>query len=160
MDAAFLSPHKFLGGPGSSGVLVIKKSLLRNSVPTVAGGGTVFYVSDEGHSYIQNFEEREEAGTPNIVADIRCGMVFNLHHRLQLAPNMDVYQTEARLHEKLMAGLRAAGGVEILGEHHKGEGFSRDMVPIVSFMVRHRDSNLYLHYNFVATLLNDLFGVQ
>lgn len=78
-DVAFFSPHKLLGGPGASGFLVIKKRLLQNPVPSVPGGGVVFYVSRGAHAYIHNVEEREEGGTPSILGDIRCGLVYRLH---------------------------------------------------------------------------------
>ena len=73
VDVAFFSPHKLLGGPGCVGLLVVKKRLLRNAVPADPGGGVVFFVDQKGHSYIQNTEDREEAGTPDIVGCIRTG---------------------------------------------------------------------------------------
>ena len=77
-DAVFLSPHKFVGGPGTPGVLVAKRSLFRNPVPSVPGGGTILFVSPTGHSYHPDPEVREEAGTPAIVESIRAGLVFAL----------------------------------------------------------------------------------
>ena len=77
-DAIFLSPHKFIGGPGTPGVLVAKRQLLRNRVPTVPGGGTVSYVSGGEHSYIDDPSHREEGGTPAIIESIRAGLVFQL----------------------------------------------------------------------------------
>lgn len=79
-DAAYFSPHKFAGGPGSPGVLVVKKALLANHVPAVPGGGTVFFVNRDGSPrYLANIEEREEGGTPNITGAIRAGLVMRLH---------------------------------------------------------------------------------
>ena len=77
-DAVFLSPHKFPGGPGSPGVLVVKKRLLTNDVPSTPGGGTVFFVTSDRHRYLENFEEREEGGTQNILGIVRCGLAFQL----------------------------------------------------------------------------------
>jgi selenocysteine lyase/cysteine desulfurase len=77
-DAVFISPHKFIGGPGTPGVLVVKKALLRNRVPTVPGGGTVSYVSETDHSSIDDPSHREEGGTPAIIESIRAGLVFHL----------------------------------------------------------------------------------
>ena len=77
-DAVFLSPHKFPGGPGTPGVLVVKRALLRNKVPTVPGGGTIFYVTATDHRYLSNREEREEGGTQDIVGSIRAGLVFQV----------------------------------------------------------------------------------
>src|SRR5262249_33476428 len=77
-DAIFLSPHKFVGGPGTPGVLVVRRELLRNRVPTVPGGGTVDYVNPSEHHYVADPERREEGGTPAIVESIRAGLVFQL----------------------------------------------------------------------------------
>eukprot|EP00392_Amoebophrya_sp_AT5.2_P002957 g2962.t1 len=112
VDAAFFSPHKLLGGPGCSGVLVVKKQLLTgNAVPTVPGGGTVFYVSDKGQSYIQNHEEREEAGTPNVLADVKCGLVFKLHHAL----SEFVFEKEQRLRKRFLEKMKGCANFELLG---------------------------------------------
>ncbi len=77
-DAVFISPHKFIGGPGTPGVLAVKRRLLTNRVPTVPGGGTVSYVSESDHSYISDPTHREEGGTPAIIESIRAGLVFQL----------------------------------------------------------------------------------
>ena len=77
-DAVFLSPHKFIGGPGTPGVLAVRRELLRNRVPTVPGGGTVAYVNPSEHRYLDDPVEREEGGTPAIVESIRAGLVFQL----------------------------------------------------------------------------------
>ena len=77
-DAVFLSPHKFVGGPGTPGVLVVRRDLLRNRVPTVPGGGTVDYVNAVDHHYLSDPAHREEGGTPAIVESIRAGLVFGL----------------------------------------------------------------------------------
>jgi selenocysteine lyase/cysteine desulfurase len=77
-DAVFISPHKFIGGPGSSGVLIAKKNLLFDRKPDRAGGGPVFFVNEIDHEYMGNVEELEEAGTPGVLQDIRAGLVFQL----------------------------------------------------------------------------------
>src|SRR3712207_169486 len=77
-DAIFLSPHKFIGGPGTPGVLVVRRELVRNRVPTVPGGGTVSYVNPTEHRYLDDPVQREEGGTPAIVEAIRAGLVFQL----------------------------------------------------------------------------------
>ncbi|TMC10055.1 MAG: aminotransferase class V-fold PLP-dependent enzyme, partial [Chloroflexi bacterium] len=77
-DAVFLSPHKFIGGPGTPGVLAVRRELVRNRVPTVPGGGTVAYVNPTEHRYLDDPVHREEGGTPAIVESIRCGLVFQL----------------------------------------------------------------------------------
>ena len=77
-DAIFLSPHKFIGGPSTPGVLVVRRELLRNRVPDVPGGGTVAYVNPTEHRYLDDPAQREEGGTPAIVESIRAGLVFQL----------------------------------------------------------------------------------
>jgi selenocysteine lyase/cysteine desulfurase len=77
-DAVFISPHKLIGGPGTPGVLVARRELFRNRVPTVPGGGTVWYVNPLEHRYLDEVEHREEGGTPAIVESIRAGLVFQL----------------------------------------------------------------------------------
>src|SRR5439155_16022909 len=77
-DAVFLSPHKFIGGPGTPGILVARRELFRNRVPTAPGGGTVAYVNPSEHVYLADVEHREEGGTPAIVESIRAGLVFQL----------------------------------------------------------------------------------
>ena len=75
-DAIFLSPHKLVGGPGSSGVLLAKKNVICSSKPHRTGGGIVFFVNEIDHEFISDTQEREESGTPGIIQDIRAGLVF------------------------------------------------------------------------------------
>eukprot|EP00930_Biecheleria_cincta_P069297 TRINITY_DN57050_c0_g1_i1.p1 TRINITY_DN57050_c0_g1~~TRINITY_DN57050_c0_g1_i1.p1 ORF type:complete len:1174 (-),score=141.77 TRINITY_DN57050_c0_g1_i1:75-3563(-) len=155
VDVAFFSPHKLLGGPGSVGLLVAKKTLLRNSVPVVPGGGVVFFVDPKGHSYIQNAEDREEAGTPDIVGCIRAGLVYHLH---TLLPD-SVLKKEVHDLRTLLDSFDSNPRIEILSPISSGQ----HRAAIVSFMIRYgnqQEGGLYLHYNFVVALLNDLFGVQ
>ncbi|KAL4128541.1 hypothetical protein PRIC2_007526 [Phytophthora ramorum] len=81
-DAVFFSGHKFVGGPGSPGVLVVKRNLMTNEVPTMPGGGTVLFVTEKAHSYLSNKAEREEGGTPDILGSIRLGLAFELKQRI------------------------------------------------------------------------------
>jgi selenocysteine lyase/cysteine desulfurase len=81
-DAVFISPHKFIGGPGTPGILVVKKALLKNSVSAIIGGGTVMYVTPMDHLYTENLESREEGGTSAIVGSIRAGLVFKLQREV------------------------------------------------------------------------------
>src|SRR5689334_3459723 len=83
-DALFLSPHKFIGGPSTPGVLVVRRELLTNRVPHVPGGGTVAYVNPDDHRYLEDPEHREEGGTPAIVESIRAGLVFQLKEAVGL----------------------------------------------------------------------------
>ncbi len=148
-DAVFLSPHKFVGGPGTPGLLIAKKTLFSNRVPAVPGGGTVAYVNLEEHCYLKNIELREEGGTPAIVESIRAGLVIQLKE----AVGTELIQERERdFIQRAISVWDAHPGLEILG-HKEAERLS-----IVSFIVRH--GNGYLHHNFVVALLNDLFGIQ
>jgi selenocysteine lyase/cysteine desulfurase len=148
-DAIFLSPHKFIGGPGTPGILVAKRHLLRNRVPSCPGGGTVSYVSQEKHTYVQDAVRREEGGTPAIIESIRAGLVF------QLKEAVGADTIRAREHELIQRAIErwsANPNIRILGNP------SAWRLSIVSFVVRFREQ--YLHHNFVVAVLNDLFGIQ
>jgi selenocysteine lyase/cysteine desulfurase len=148
-DAVFLSPHKFIGGPGTPGVLVAKRALFKNRVPVVPGGGTVRYVNPKEHSYLDDPEHREEGGTPAIIESIRAGLVFQLKE----AVGVDAIRTrEEDFIERAVASWDKNPNIQVLGNHDSYR------LSIVSFVVRHEGR--YLHHNFVATLLNDLFGIQ
>ena len=84
-DAVFLSPHKFIGGPSTPGVLVARRELFTNRVPDVPGGGTVTYVNDSDHDYLAAPEQREEGGTPAIIESVRAGLVFQLKEAVGVA---------------------------------------------------------------------------
>jgi selenocysteine lyase/cysteine desulfurase len=148
-DAIVLSPHKFVGGPQTPGVLVVRRDLVRNAVPTVPGGGTVSYVGPTEHRYLRDPVAREEGGTPAIVESIRAGLVFALKN----AVGTDVIQArEERLWQHALRRWSANPRIEILGNHRSHR------LPIVSFRIRFGDR--YLHHNYVVALLNDLFGIQ
>ncbi|HET8591852.1 MAG TPA: aminotransferase class V-fold PLP-dependent enzyme [Nakamurella sp.] len=149
-DAVFLSPHKFVGGPGTPGVLVASRALFTNSVPVVPGGGTVAYVNPEQHRYLSDPEHREEGGTPAIIESIRAGLVFGLKQAVG-APV--IREQEERLLRRAVAAWAAVPEIEILGN------LAAERLSIVSFVVR-RPGGRYLHHNFVVALLNDLFGIQ
>ena len=148
-DAVFLSPHKFIGGPGTPGVLVVRRELLTNRVPTVPGGGTVAYVNPAEHRYLDDPVQREEGGTPAIVESIRAGLVF----QLKQAVGADTIQAlERSFIRRAVASWGANPNIELLGN------LEAERLSIVSFVVRH--GGRYLHHNFVVALLNDLFGIQ
>jgi len=149
-DAVFLSPHKFVGGPGTPGVLIVRRDLLRNRVPTVPGGGTVDYVNPYEHHYIADPAHREEGGTPGIVESIRAGLVFGLKQ----AVGTDVIRAhEEQFLHRAVDQWRRNENMQILGN------VNADRLSILSFVVK-RPHGLYLHHNFVVALLHDLFGVQ
>ncbi|HHQ47455.1 MAG TPA: aminotransferase class V-fold PLP-dependent enzyme, partial [Acidobacteria bacterium] len=148
-DAVFISPHKFIGGPGTPGVLVVKRHLLKNRVPSVPGGGTVSYVGPLGHTYIDDPAHREEGGTPAIIESIRAGLVFLLKSAVG---EETIEELEQALVRKAISTWSANPNIEILGN------LSAKRLSIVSFVIRH--GGRFLHHNFVVALLNDLFGIQ
>jgi selenocysteine lyase/cysteine desulfurase len=148
-DAIFLSPHKFIGGPGTPGVLIVKKKLLTNLVPTVPGGGTVSYVNMFEHDYISDPTHREEGGTPAIIEAIRAGLVF----QLKSAVGTEVIEgLETGFVTRAIDSWSENPNIEILGNRNAHR------LSIVSFMIRR--GREYLHHNLVVALLNDLFGIQ
>jgi selenocysteine lyase/cysteine desulfurase len=148
-DAIFLSPHKFIGGPQTPGVLVVRRDLVRNRVPTVPGGGTVAFVDPVGHRYLDDPVAREEGGTPAIVESIRAGLVFGLK---QAVGTDLIAAREERLWRRALERWSANPAIEILGSHESAR------LSIISFRVS--KGPLYLHHNFVVAVLNDLFGIQ
>ncbi|MBM4130623.1 aminotransferase class V-fold PLP-dependent enzyme [bacterium] len=148
-DAVFISPHKFIGGPGTPGVLVVKRRLLTNTVPTQPGGGTVSYVGPAGHTYLADPAHREEGGTPAIIEAIRAGLVFHLKQAVGAGA---IEELEKRFVERAIAAWSADPRLAVLGN------VTAQRLSIVSFVVR-RGERL-LHHNFVVALLNDLFGIQ
>lgn len=148
-DAVFLSPHKFVGGPQTPGVLVVRRELIRNRVPTAPGGGTVAFVDPVGHRYLDDPVAREEGGTPAIVESIRAGLVF----ALKQAVGTDVIQDrEERLWSRALHRWSDNPAIEVLGNPEARR------LSIVSLRIRY--GTRYLHHNFVVALLNDLFGIQ
>jgi selenocysteine lyase/cysteine desulfurase len=154
LDAIFISPHKFIGGPGTPGVLVARRELFRNRVPSVPGGGTVAYVNPTAHRYLSDIEQREEGGTPAIVESIRAGLVFALKEAVGAEA---IRAREESFIRRAIARWDRHPAIEILGSH------SLDRLSIVSFVIRHSGpagERRYLHHNYVVALLNDLFGIQ
>ncbi|HXM58375.1 MAG TPA: aminotransferase class V-fold PLP-dependent enzyme [Candidatus Dormibacteraeota bacterium] len=148
-DAVFVSPHKFIGGPSTPGVLAVRRDLVRNRVPTVPGGGTVAYVNPMEHRYLDDPVQREEGGTPAIVEAIRCGLVFQLKAAVGEA---EIRRREEDFIGRAVTSWSANPNLEILGN------VAARRLSIVSFVVRH--DRRYLHHNFVVAVLNDLFGIQ
>ncbi|HYK69951.1 MAG TPA: aminotransferase class V-fold PLP-dependent enzyme [Streptosporangiaceae bacterium] len=148
-DAVFLSPHKFPGGPQTPGVLVVRRDLVRNAVPTVPGGGTVAFVDPAGHRYLDDQVAREEGGTPAIVESIRAGLVFGLK---QAVGTDLIAAREEQLWRYVLGRWVAKSGIEVLGNPRAAR------LSIASFRIRHGAQ--YLHHNFVVAVLNDLFGIQ
>jgi len=150
-DAIFCSIHKFVGGPETPGLLVAKKNVFINPVPSGVGGGTVVYVTHTTHKYISDIEEREEGGTPAIVESIRAGLVFQLKAEVTSAR---ILEQEHRWVNLAYERWNKIENLYILGKS------SADRLPVFSLVITHPESNRMLHHNFVSALLNDLFGVQ
>jgi len=152
LDAVFISPHKFLGGPGASGVLVFKGHIYQKDLPpSVSAGGTVDYVGPTSQDFIQDIEEREKAGTPGVLQTLKAGMAFQIKDHIGVEV---IEKRESELLEKTFDRWLSNPRIEVMGNPDPDRRIS-----IVSFNLKdHRGK--YLHPKFVTTLLNDLFGVQ
>jgi selenocysteine lyase/cysteine desulfurase len=149
-DAVFLSPHKFVGGPGTPGILLAKRRLFHNRVPSRPGGGTVDFVTESYHRYVEDPEVREEGGTPAIIESIRAGLVFQLKE----AVGTDViHERERTFTRRAMERWEQNPALDVLGSH------DAPRLAIISFTVRYAGGR-YLHHDLVVSLLNDLFGIQ
>ncbi len=150
-DAIVFSPHKFLGGPGTSGILIFNEKLYRKDLPpTAAGGGTVDYVGYRFHDFYDDIETREKAGTPPILQTIKTALIMELKNKIGVDQIEDI---ELKYADKFLKQLKEIENVELIGEFDP-----EHRVPIISFNIRHKDR--YLHPKFVTKLLNDLFGIQ
>ncbi|KAF9997042.1 hypothetical protein BGZ65_007371, partial [Modicella reniformis] len=175
-DGVFISTHKFLGGPGSSGVLVARLEIFewteqhsstdRNEyIPAAPGGGTVDMVLPGRHKYIHNVIAREEAGTPNILATIRSGLVFRLQ---EIVDPAWILEKEYELARKILARLMAPELAEKI--HVLGGSSGCDRVAVFSLTISvprfsarshdHRRRPPQIHYALLSTIMNDFFGVE
>lgn len=146
LDAVFFSPHKFLGGPGTSGVIVFDTRLYANHVPDHPGGGTVTWTNPWGeHHYLSNIELREDGGTPGILQAIRTALCLNLKNLMGVD---NILTRERELLSILLPRLVEIPGLHLLDGHKK------DRLGIVSFYIEN------IHYNLIVRLLNDRFGIQ
>jgi selenocysteine lyase/cysteine desulfurase len=146
LDAVMFSPHKFLGGPGSSGVLVFRRDLYHNTVPDDAGGGTVAWTNPWGqYAFLSDIEAREDAGTPGFLQAIRAALAVQLKDAMGVDA---IRRREAAIVPRAMAALAAIPGVHLLAPQ------VRHRLPLLSFYVEN------VHYNLVVRLLNDRFGIQ
>ena len=150
-DAIFFSPHKFLGGPGTSGILIFNQNLYRRDLPpTAAGGGTVDHVGYQVHDFMVDIEAREKAGTPPILQTIKTALVMELKEKI----GYDVIEAqEQRFCKRFFARIKTFKNLVLIGDIPR-----ESRVPILSFNIKHEDR--FLHPKFVTKLLNDLFGIQ
>ncbi len=150
IDAVVLSPHKFLGGPGASGVLIVRRDAVLTNRPSWPGGGTVKFVSPTAHDYSASIEAREEAGTPNVVGDIRAALAFLVKEAIGA-------QRMAQRNDELTARAFAAWSripqIELLGSARAHR------LPIFSFRVRDGNGG-QLHQQLITRMLSDRFGIQ
>lgn len=146
LDAIFFSPHKFLGGPGTSGVLIFNKNLYNNNVPDCPGGGTVSWTNPWGeHKYIDNIEDREDGGTPGFLQVIKTALAIQLKEQMGVKNILD---REHELVEYVFSELDGIENIHILANQHK------DRLGVISFYIDD------LHFNLGVKLLNDKFGIQ
>ncbi|MFZ5515249.1 MAG: aminotransferase class V-fold PLP-dependent enzyme [Candidatus Zhuqueibacterota bacterium] len=146
LDAIFFSPHKFLGGPGSSGVLIFDSKLYQSKVPDQPGGGTVDWTNPWGqHRYVSNIEAREDGGTPGFLQAIRSALSVLLKEQMSVEK---LNARERQLTAAAFAGLRKIPGLHLLADQIEKR------LGVLSFYV---DG---IHYNLLVKLLNDRFGIQ
>ncbi|WP_370087221.1 aminotransferase class V-fold PLP-dependent enzyme [Ekhidna sp.] len=146
LDAIMFSPHKFLGGPGASGILIVNKNLINHAIPDVSGGGTVDWTNPwGGRKYVDDLEAREDGGTPAILQTIRSAKAIELKE--QMSTKM-IRQREVQLMEILWDGLADIPELVVLADQ------VRDRLGIFSFYIEG------VHYNDVVQYLNDHYGIQ
>lgn len=151
-DAVYFSPHKFIGGPGACGVLVFKAHLYRQDLaPSFSGGGTVTYVTPTDHDFISDIAARERAGTPGVLQMARAALALNLIGQVGYTVIEAREQTALRM---AFESWQEDPAIEILGSSEVER-----RIGIVAFNIKSEDGDI-LHPRYVATLLNDLFGIQ
>ena len=146
LDAIFFSPHKFLGGPGSSGVMVFDSALYTREVPDNPGGGTVDWTNPWGeYKYVDDIEAREDGGTPGFIQAIRTALAIRLKEEMGTAR---IREREEQMLRKTFRELRSIPGLIILADNVE------DRLPVFSFFLEN------IHYNLVVKLLSDKYGIQ
>jgi selenocysteine lyase/cysteine desulfurase len=146
LDAIFMSPHKFLGGPGSCGILIFNKKLYRNLVPDNPGGGTVSWTNPWGeHKYIDDIEEREDGGTPGFLQVIRASLAIKLKEKMGVA---NILKREHELLETFFSRIKVQKDIQILAGMHE------DRLGVISLTISE------LHHDLAVKILNDRFGIQ
>lgn len=150
-DAIFISAHKFLGGPGTPGILIFDEGMYTLDAPSTGGGGTVAYVSTDRHRFLTDIEAREDAGTPAILQRIRAALAFGVKERIGVEA---IAAREEALLGRALERLRADARVELLGD------VDAPRLAVISFLLRPEMGGPILHPRLVVRLLNDLFGIQ
>ena len=150
IDALVVSPHKFVGGPGASGILIVRKDAVVTARPTWPGGGTVKFVSPTCHDYSDSLEAREEGGTPNVLGDIRAGLVFLVKQAMGLER---IASRNAGLAARAFAAWEGIDEIEILGN------LRAPRLPIFSFRIKNPRGG-YMHQQLITRMLSDHHGIQ
>lgn len=146
LDAIFFSPHKFLGGPGTTGVLLFNKNLYKNNIPDCPGGGTVSWTNPWGeHKYIDNIEDREDGGTPGFLQVIKTALAIQLKEEMGVN---NIINREHEIVEYVFSRLNNIDNINILAGQHQ------DRLGVISFYIND------LHFNLGVKILNDKFGIQ
>jgi len=146
LDAIYFSPHKFLGGPGSTGVLIFNKELYKNRIPDHPGGGTVNWTNRwNEYSYINDVEAREDGGTPGFIQGFRIALSIELKEQMG---TKNIKAREEELLDIAFTELPKVKGLKILAENVK------DRLGVISFYIEG------IHHNLLTRLLNDLYGIQ
>ena len=146
LDAIFFSPHKFLGGPGSSGVLIFTRELYKNQTPDTPGGGTVKWTNRwGGYSYISDIEVKEDGGTPGFLQGIKAALAISLKEEMGTE---NIRMRERELIELAFSELSGIPGLHILAEEIK------ERLGVFSFYITN------IHHNLITRILNDRFGIQ
>jgi selenocysteine lyase/cysteine desulfurase len=150
IDAIVISPHKFIGGPGASGILIVRKDAVVADKPTWPGGGTVRFVSPTCHDYSDNLEAREESGTPNLLGDIRAGLVFLVKQAIGIETTAS---RNAELTARVFEAWDGIETIEILGSLHAPR------LPIFSLRIKDGRGG-YMHQQLITRMLSDCYGIQ
>lgn len=146
LDAIYFSPHKFLGGPGTSGVLIFDSSLYKSTVPDNPGGGTVEFTNPWGtYKYVDDIEVREDGGTPGFLQAIRIALAINLKNQMG---TVNIRKREEELVKLAFKKLKEVPTIRILADNVE------DRLAVISFYIPG------IHYNLIVKLLNDRFGIQ
>ena len=146
LDAIFFSPHKFLGGPGASGVLIFNKKLYHNMVPDNPGGGTVNWTNPWGeHSYLDDIELREDGGTPGFLQTIRIALSIQLKEEMGIK---NIHDREEEINKEIFKKLKPVKNLVLLAQQHENR------LGVFSFYIND------LHFNLGVKILNDRFGIQ
>ncbi|MEL7121821.1 MAG: aminotransferase class V-fold PLP-dependent enzyme, partial [Bacteroidota bacterium] len=146
LDALYFSPHKFLGGPGTTGILVFDPKLYKNKIPDNPGGGTVDWTNPwGGHKYLDEIEAREDGGTPAFLQTIKAALCCQLKEEMQVDKML---AREEELLERIFDRFDKLPNLHVLAGHHKKR------LGVISFYIDN------LHYNLGVKLLNDRYGIQ